>query len=404
MSDDALFRTAPAEVIAYFDRRPSVPSFDWRDLAPHEHALAHTVAKTAGFDVLEDLRGALRKAMVGRLPFEAFRDTLQPLLIGKGWWGKREVVDPVTGQPVKAELGSPRRLRIIYWANVHAAHAAGEWQRIERNKAFLPYLTYVASGSERKRPLHLSWIGITLPVDDPWWRSHYPPNGWNCKCGVRQIGDRERTRILAEGGRDQAPPLASRDWLNTRTGRFESIPEGIDPGWQTNSGLLRDRTVTRQLQGALERMPDKARREAVAQLARHPVAAYIRETLGARPRAALSREQQLFSAIVAELPARLKKAIGAETGMIRLSGDNAAHILGDHPEIAPGLLARLPELLVGEAFLDANGVAIFGALEGQLYRVKIKQTKDGGELFVTTLHRSHAAQLERWRQTRQALE
>lgn len=401
---DALFKTAPQEVVRYFESRPSVPTFDWRDLAPHEHALAHTVAKTAGFNILEDLRAAIQKAVVDRVPFEQFRDELVPLLRQKGWWGERRVVDPVTGQTVKAQLGSLRRLQTIYWANVHSAHAAGEWARIEQNKEFLPWLTYVASVSERKRPLHLSWVGITLPVTDPWWRSHFPPNGWNCKCSVRQIGDREAGRLHQRHGKDQAPPINEQSWLNKRTGRTEKVPAGIDPGWQTNSGLLRDRTITDQLQIALDRMPETARRAAVDMLAEHPVAGYVRETLGVMKRGDLSREQQLFSAAVAELPSKTAKSIRSRTTIVRLSGDNAAHIIGDHPEITPAVLARLGEMLDGEAFHDANGVAIFKEIDGQLYRVKVKLTGSRNELYVTTLHRSHIAQLERWRQSRDHVE
>lgn len=404
MADEGLFRTAPKEVVEYFDRRPSVPTFDWRDLAPHEHALAHTVAKTAGLNVIDELRDAIRKAVVDRVPFEQFRDELIPLLRKKGWWGEKKVRDDRTGELVKAQLGSLRRLQIIYWANVHSAHAAGEWKRIERNKEFLPFLTYVASVSERKRPLHLSWVGITLPVDDAWWRSHYPPNGWNCKCSVRQIGDREAGRLHRQYGKDKAPPIDERDWLNKRTGQIEKVPAGIDPGWQTNSGLLRDRTITGQLQGALDRMPEEARRAAVAKLAAHPVADYVRDTLGALRRSELSREQQLFSAVVAQLPEETAKVIRSRTTIVRLSGDNAAHIIGDHPDVSPQLLAGVMNMLDGEAFRDANGVAIFKEVDGQLYRLKVKLTGNRNELYITTLHRSRREQLERWRRTRDAIE
>lgn len=391
---DNLFKTAPKEVIDYFDRRPSVPTFDWRDIAAHEHALAHTVAKTAGFEILGDLRKAIRKAVVDRMPFDQFRAELEPLLKQKGWWGLKRRIDPATKQPVLAQLGSPRRLQIIHWANVHSAHAAGEWARVQQNREFLPWLTYVASVSERKRPLHMSWVGTTLRIDDPWWRTHYPPNGWNCKCSVRQIGDREAGRLHQEFGRDKAPPLDERDWLNRRTGETEKIPAGIDPGWQNNPGMLRDRTLTRQLQGALEEMPERARREAVAMLAKHPV---VDEVF----RRGVNSE---FSVVIGELRPAVAKAIGSKTSILRLSGGSARHAM-EHPEISPEVLKRASELMEhAEVFADERTAIFFGTLDGELYRLVARRTLSGAEAFIVTMHRSELRHLERARIRHEAVE
>lgn len=394
---DSLFKTAPREVIDYFDRRPSVPTFDWRDLAAHEHALAHTVAKTAGFEILDDIRKAVRKAVVDRMPFDQFRAELEPVLKKAGWWGLKRRTDPKTQEPVLAQLGSPRRLQIIHWANVHSAHAAGEWARVQQNREFLPWLTYVASVSERKRPLHMSWVGTTLSVDDPWWRTHYPPNGWNCKCSVRQIGDREAGRLHKEFGRDKAPPLDERDWLNRRTGETEKIPAGIDPGWQNNPGMLRDRTLTKQLQGALDRMPETARREAVDMLVKHPVMDYVTEDLGKRSRSGLrDTAEGRFSVVAGILPEAARKTLGAKTSIIRLSGETAAHILSDHPEISPDALREVGEKIASGKIVKRGVVLnVFFELDGKIYRAALKKTVDGDELFVSTLHRSNAKQLGR---------
>jgi hypothetical protein len=31
--------------------------------------------------------------------------------------------------------------------------------------------------------------GIIKPVDDPFWKKYYPPNGWRCRCGVTQTAE-----------------------------------------------------------------------------------------------------------------------------------------------------------------------------------------------------------------------
>jgi hypothetical protein len=49
-------------------------------------------------------------------------------------------------------------------------------------------------------------------------------------------GRRER---VTKPVRTQAPPVRYRDWRNTRTGRVERVPVGIDPGWDTNPAKAR---------------------------------------------------------------------------------------------------------------------------------------------------------------------
>ncbi|MCS5516202.1 phage minor head protein [Pseudomonas qingdaonensis] len=44
-----------------------------------------------------------------------------------------------------------------------------------------PYGLY-RHGDALTRPQHLAWDGTVLPLDDPWWSTHTPQNGWGCKC------------------------------------------------------------------------------------------------------------------------------------------------------------------------------------------------------------------------------
>lgn len=245
---DPLFPTAPKEVVDYFDRRGTKTSWRWTDFAPHEHALGFTVARTAGFDVIEDLRAAVRKAAVERIPFEQFQNELTPILQQKGWWGKKVIKDPA-GFKEKVQLGSLRRLKTIYWANIRSSHAAGEWARTQANKEFLPYLRYKISLAAERRKEHMSWVGTTLPVDHPWWRTHYPPNGWHCQCRVEQIGETAAGKTPAD--KRKAPPLRMKLWKDTRSGKVWRVPDGIDPGWQGNPGYVRQSRIAEALTEAI---------------------------------------------------------------------------------------------------------------------------------------------------------
>ena len=96
-----------------------------------------------------------------------------------------------TGKEKLVELVCPGALKTIYWANVNTAYAAGEWERTWRTRRVLPYLEYLTSTAEHKRLEHLAWVGTVLPVEHIWWNTHYPPNGWECQCRVRQLSAHE---------------------------------------------------------------------------------------------------------------------------------------------------------------------------------------------------------------------
>ncbi|MEG0010399.1 MAG: phage minor head protein [Aeromonas sp.] len=104
--------------------------------------------------------------------------------------------------------------------DIRIERATAQWQRIQRSKRAMPYLLYHLGPRREACGLHLKWDGVLLPVDDPWWRTHFPPNSNGCTCGVRQISKHEHQKILASG---KAKTSASDD--------------GIEPGWAFNLGL-----------------------------------------------------------------------------------------------------------------------------------------------------------------------
>lgn len=225
----------PEEALRYFRSKGYKPGFAWQDVWQGEHTRAFTVAKAMRLDILADIREGLDQALAQGKTFEEFKRNLKPLLVDKGWWGRAEMADPQTGEVSKVQLGSTRRLSLIYDVNIRMAHAAGDWSKIERNRQARPYLMYDPVGDRRTRPLHRSWGGTVLPIDDPWWDTHYPPNGWRCRCRVRQLGYRDLARLGLQVA-VEAPTIDMKPWTNHRTGQTEWVAEGIDPGFGYNPG------------------------------------------------------------------------------------------------------------------------------------------------------------------------
>jgi len=239
----------PEEAIRFFRRKGYAVGFNWRDVWKEEHAVAFTVAKAMRVDILEDIRAQVDRAIAGGLAFEDFRKTLAPVLQSKGWWGRKTLKDPLTGEMVDAQLGSDRRLRTIFNVNMRMAHAAGRWERIERVKKSRPYLRYVQVQRPTKRHSHEAFHDVVRPVDDPFWDTHYPPNGFNCGCTVQQLSQRDLDR---RGLKVSPPPEVKRvRRVDPRTGRELNTPEGIHPGFDYNVGKARLRAFTPPPKGGL---------------------------------------------------------------------------------------------------------------------------------------------------------
>ena len=229
------FSLAPEKAVGFFRAKGLSASFAWQDMLHDEHDRAFTVAKMLDLDLLSDVQATVDRAISEGWTRQRFRDELTPELMRRGWWGRAEMRDPATGEIRDVQLGSVRRLNTIYDTNLRTAYAAGHSERIRANAATAPYVMYSAVLDARTRAQHRAWNGKVLRWDDPWWKTHTPPNGWNCRCTRVQLSERDLAR-LGKKGPDKAPPSTDRDWTNPRTGEVVRVPVGVDPGFGYDPG------------------------------------------------------------------------------------------------------------------------------------------------------------------------
>lgn len=229
----SIFDLPPEEAIRFLENKGFNVTVNWQEMFHADHERYFTVAKVARDDLLETIRASLLKAQAEGTPFQAWLQDLQPELERAGWWGVVQDASLTgTGDPVRI---GPRRLRTIYDTNLRTARAAALWQRIQANKSAMPYLRYSAVLDRRTRPLHRHWHGTILPVDHPWWKTHFPPNGWNCRCTVIQLSQQ---MLDARGMKISVPPDDGPPQLFRRRGATAPVlvPRGIDPGFGYTPG------------------------------------------------------------------------------------------------------------------------------------------------------------------------
>ncbi|MCW5657439.1 MAG: hypothetical protein KIT60_07030 [Burkholderiaceae bacterium] len=232
----------PRDAIAAFQRRALLePSFRWQDVFQEEHARAFAVAGVMRLDVLQLFQQQLQVALAEGQRFEQFAKEMMPRLVGAGFWGDVKVTDPESGDTRLARFDR-RRLGLIFDVNLRQSQAAGRWAGIERAKARFPFIMYRTMRDERVRASHRPWDGVVLPVDHEWWHTHYPPNGWRCRCTAFGIDERGIDRMRAKGlpVKTVAPETRWITYVNPRTGQIAPVPHGIDPGFAYNPGQQRD--------------------------------------------------------------------------------------------------------------------------------------------------------------------
>jgi SPP1 gp7 family putative phage head morphogenesis protein len=229
------FNVQPSEAMGYFKSKGLRATFSYADMIGRAHDQAFTVAKMMDVDLLKQVRDSLDSALANGTAFSEWKATIGPILKAAGWWGESPLPDPLTGQMVNAQLGSAWRLETIFRTNLQTAYAAGQWRQIQDQAEVAPFLMYDAVDDFRTRPAHRAWDGTVLPASSTWWKTHYPPNGWNCRCSVIQL-DGEQLRQMGITPRGEAPDDGDYTWTNPRTGEKIRVPNGVDPGFDRNAG------------------------------------------------------------------------------------------------------------------------------------------------------------------------
>ncbi|WP_299494942.1 phage minor head protein [uncultured Shewanella sp.] len=198
------------QAIAFFRAKLNLPTAQWDDLWRAAHNRAFVVAGAMEASLLTDLREAVDSAISQGKSISWFQREFKSIVAKNGW--------SHTGK-------SDWRANIIYSTNVRQSYNAGRYEQLQS----FDYWEYQHGDSRYPRELHLKWHGTVLPKDDPWWLTHFPSNGWGCKCRVRGRSRQALKRLGLQV--NDAPVIEYRDWLNKKTGEVHKVPKGIDPSF-----------------------------------------------------------------------------------------------------------------------------------------------------------------------------
>lgn len=377
----------PERAVEYFKQKGYAFSWDWHDMWQESHAKAFTVAKAMKMDILQDIHDAVEQAIKNGDTLRDFQKALEPKLKAKGWWCKVRTgdvpgFDPATGgDPDRmVQLGSPRRLETIYRTNMQTALMAGQYKAAMENVDNRPYWQYVAVMDNRTRPAHGALNGKVFRYDDIFWRTHFPPLGFRCRCRMTALTEAEvkkegltvskgedhitwEDRVVATKG-DKAGLI---EQVAVYHDPFTGMDIATDPGWSYNPG-----------QAAWYPDLDKYRYDVAKDWVRGGLtgpafaAFYEGVTGGNFPVAVLSEEY--------------RNAISAETQAVLLSDETLAKNRNNHPELTLQDYQSLPQIISGaQVIIEKQGqFIVFVKQSGKYYFAVIKTTQNRDELYMTS--------------------
>ena len=209
------------EAVEYFRQKVDLPTRTWRDLSWAMHSRAFAVAGAMRDDILSDFRQAVDKAIASGATLRDFRKDYNRIA------DKWAADDPGFAEKRTGKSYDAWRSKVIYSTNMATAYAAGREAQMHDPdmKDIWTHARYRCMMDGRERPEHAMWNDTVLPIDDPWWSTHTPPNGWNCRCWKEPVSATELKILKEEGVRVKEQRPTSPE--STR---------GIDEGWNHNAG------------------------------------------------------------------------------------------------------------------------------------------------------------------------
>ena len=193
------------EAIAWARARSVVlPDVYYGELQGLARSMAFSVAGLAKLDQLQAVLDSLVDSLETGTSF--------------GEWKKR-----VESGEVPLDL-PPHRVENIYRTNIQGAYGRGRCEQQARTAEARPYLLYDAVNDSRTRPSHAAMDGYIAHRDDPIWDTWRPPAGYQCRCRVIALTERQAAKYIeADRKRQQDPEQVE--------ARAFALSAGPDAGW-----------------------------------------------------------------------------------------------------------------------------------------------------------------------------
>lgn len=204
------------EAFEYLRARGVEPSADFYERVETARKQAWTMSKLSDLDHIQRIKDSLEKAIAEGTSFDN--------------WRKENLAD-LQDLPKSYQ-------ETVFRTAVQSSYNAGRWAHFRDHAERRPILRYTAINDSRTRPAHRALHGLMMPVDDPRWQTLAPPGGFNCRCTLMSLSERQAKGMGYTGAPQDIPT-----WTDKHGVEHTAAP---DKGWNHSpehdlTDLLRER-------------------------------------------------------------------------------------------------------------------------------------------------------------------
>ncbi|WP_414664893.1 phage head morphogenesis protein [Horticoccus sp. 23ND18S-11] len=203
------------EASDFIKDKPAVSRAVFEQMLPEVQARTFLISGSVPLDIAQKLRDRIADIPAGGDWDTAKRelaDSLTPYLRPDPG-AKNDAGDLMSEseRAAAAEMAAQRRAELLLRTHGYQAYAASQYEVMQRQTDVFPYWRYQTAQDDRVRDSHAALEGVVVPANDPFWRTHFPPWDFNCRCTVVPLSEADMAEIQDE---DAQMPADQRSILN----------------------------------------------------------------------------------------------------------------------------------------------------------------------------------------------
>jgi SPP1 gp7 family putative phage head morphogenesis protein len=185
---------------AYIKGKAVADPTNFGNLPPQLKQRAFAVAGIEQLNVVKEIRDE-----VAKLPRGANWDVVKKEIAEK--------ISPFVGDggmdAAARDKAAKARAEFLLRTHGFQAYSVARHQQQMATVKSRPYWMYETVGDNRVRAGHAALDGKVLRADDPWWKTHYPPWDWGCRCIVIALDEEDAQEYGISEHNDMPTPERS---------------------------------------------------------------------------------------------------------------------------------------------------------------------------------------------------